>query len=56
MADQPCRLRGSANAVSWSLDFDEFEAAFSVKTRAVILNTPHNPTGKVLKRELRELG
>ena len=26
---------------------DELEAAFNDKTRVLILNTPHNPTGKV---------
>jgi aspartate/methionine/tyrosine aminotransferase len=31
----------------WLLDFDALEKAFTNKTRAVILNTPHNPTGKV---------
>ena len=31
----------------WVLDFDALEAAFSNNTKAIILNTPHNPTGKV---------
>ena len=31
----------------WALDFDELKKAFSNKTKAIILNTPHNPTGKV---------
>ena len=31
----------------WSIDEDELRAAFSARTRAVILNTPNNPTGKV---------
>jgi aspartate/methionine/tyrosine aminotransferase len=31
----------------WVLDFDALEAAFTDKTKAVIVNTPHNPTGKV---------
>jgi aspartate/methionine/tyrosine aminotransferase len=29
------------------LDPDELRAAFSAKTRAIVLNTPHNPTGRV---------
>src|SRR5881409_3465709 len=29
----------------------ELRAAFSDRTRAVIVNTPHNPTGKVFSRE-----
>jgi aspartate/methionine/tyrosine aminotransferase len=31
----------------WSFDRAEFEKAFNNKTRALVLNTPHNPTGKV---------
>jgi aminotransferase len=31
----------------WRLDPDELAAAFTDRTRAIILNTPHNPTGKV---------
>ncbi len=31
----------------WILDFDALAAAFTDKTKALILNTPHNPTGKV---------
>ncbi len=29
------------------LDPDELRSAFSAKTRAIVLNTPHNPTGRV---------
>jgi aminotransferase len=35
----------------WHIDFDELRAAFSPRTRAIILNTPNNPTGKVFTRE-----
>jgi aspartate/methionine/tyrosine aminotransferase len=38
----------------WSFDPDELAAAFSSRTRAVVLNSPHNPTGKVFDAE--ELG
>jgi aminotransferase len=31
----------------WSIDEAELAAAFGPRTRAVIVNTPHNPTGKV---------
>ncbi len=37
----------------WSFDPDELAAAFNNRTRAIILNTPNNPTGKVFSR--REL-
>jgi aminotransferase len=35
----------------WHIDFDELRRAFSKRTRAIILNTPNNPTGKVFTRE-----
>ena len=31
----------------WALELDELRGAFSNKTKAIIINTPHNPTGKV---------
>lgn len=34
-------------APSWDINFDDFEAAISGRTRAVIVNTPSNPSGKV---------
>jgi aspartate/methionine/tyrosine aminotransferase len=35
----------------WSFDPDELAAAFNNRTKAIILNTPNNPTGKVFTRE-----
>jgi aminotransferase len=37
----------------WDFDEGELRAAFSERTKAIIVNTPHNPTGKVFNR--REL-
>ena len=34
----------------WSFDPAELAAAFTNRTRAVIINTPNNPTGKVFRR------
>jgi aspartate/methionine/tyrosine aminotransferase len=34
----------------WTFDPDELAAAFGEKTKAIILNTPNNPTGKVFTR------
>src|SRR5260221_1646843 len=34
----------------WSFDRDQLAAAFGVNTKAIILNTPNNPTGKVFTR------
>jgi N-succinyldiaminopimelate aminotransferase len=39
------------HAPSFRFDPDELRAAFSPRTRAIILNTPHNPTGTVFSRE-----
>jgi N-succinyldiaminopimelate aminotransferase len=40
---------------TWALDPDELRAAFSKRTRALILNTPQNPAGRVFTREELEL-
>ncbi len=43
-------------APDWSFDEAELRAAFGPNTRAVIVNTPHNPTGKVFTRiELEQI-
>ncbi|MGD9683220.1 MAG: pyridoxal phosphate-dependent aminotransferase [Candidatus Obscuribacterales bacterium] len=39
------------NPPDWSFDEEELKKAFNDKTRAIIINTPHNPTGKVFTRE-----
>ena len=36
---------------AWTFDPDELAAAFTNKTKAIIINTPNNPTGKVFTRE-----
>ncbi|MBZ5562961.1 MAG: aminotransferase class I/II-fold pyridoxal phosphate-dependent enzyme, partial [Acidobacteriia bacterium] len=46
---QPCFVR--LHPPDWTIDPKELAAAFSARTRAVILNTPNNPTGKVFARE-----
>ncbi len=38
-------------APDWSFDPEELRAAFGPKTRAIVVNTPHNPTGKVYSRD-----
>lgn len=41
----------------WSYDSKELTAAFNRNTKAIIINTPNNPTGKVFSRkELEEIG
>ncbi|KAI8319511.1 PLP-dependent transferase [Martensiomyces pterosporus] len=41
----------------WKLDMGELESAITKNTRILVLNTPHNPVGKVFTRkELEEIG
>jgi len=40
----------------WKYDYNELAKAFNAKTKAIIINTPNNPTGKVFTaEELREI-
>ena len=45
--------RGGAD--SWTLDPVELASAFTNKTKAIIINTPNNPTGKVFSRDELEM-
>jgi aspartate/methionine/tyrosine aminotransferase len=40
-----------ATPAGWQFDADRLRAAFTPRTKAVIVNTPHNPTGHVFGRE-----
>jgi aspartate/methionine/tyrosine aminotransferase len=40
---------------AWTFDAGELEAAFGPSTKAIIVNTPNNPTGKVFERRELEL-
>jgi N-succinyldiaminopimelate aminotransferase len=35
----------------WSFDVDALRAAFGARTKVLLLNSPHNPTGKVFTRD-----
>ena len=39
----------------FSIDRKELEAAFTKRTKAIIINTPHNPTGKVFAKAELEM-
>ena len=39
------------HAPDWHFDPDELRAAFTPRTKAIVLNTPNNPSGKVFSRE-----
>jgi aspartate/methionine/tyrosine aminotransferase len=43
------------HAPDWSFDPDDLRRAFNDKTRAIVVNTPHNPTGKVYSQGELEL-
>ncbi len=45
------RLRGP----DWTFDPDELKRAFSNRTRAIVINSPNNPTGKVFTRAELEM-
>ena len=53
------KLHPPSGEGEWSFDPRELRAAFNHKTKAIILNTPNNPTGKVFTRaeleQVREL-
>jgi aminotransferase len=52
-----CILSGATPVVvplrppEWNFEPEQLRKAFSPRTRAIIVNTPHNPTGKVYRRE-----
>jgi aminotransferase len=41
----------SLHPPDWTFDEAELRQAFNNNTKAIIINTPHNPTGKVFSRE-----
>lgn len=47
---RPVRL----HAPDWNFKLEDLEAAITNKTKSIILNTPHNPTGKVFTQSEME--
>ena len=47
----PLRADWAETAADWKLDLDELDDALTERTKLLVLNTPHNPTGKVFSRE-----
>ncbi|KAF5695844.1 aminotransferase [Fusarium denticulatum] len=46
----------NSSAADWTIDFDELEKAFTPRTKMIVINTPHNPVGKVFhKDELQKI-
>ncbi|KAI8879667.1 PLP-dependent transferase [Backusella circina FSU 941] len=53
-ADADTRVISSSE---WKLDINELKSKITPKTKMIVLNTPHNPVGKVFdENELREIG
>jgi aspartate aminotransferase len=48
----PVRVR--VDMETWDLDVDAIEAAITERTRAVLVNSPNNPTGKIYPQETLE--
>jgi aminotransferase len=38
------------NRDTWTIDAEALRKAFTPRTKAIVINTPHNPTGRVLTR------
>ncbi|GJQ72825.1 hypothetical protein Trydic_g1474 [Trypoxylus dichotomus] len=54
----PLRLQkksGPISSADWILDQTELEGLFNEKTKLIILNTPHNPLGKVFTKNELEM-
>src|SRR5690348_11119743 len=47
LVQKPTVGGGPISSADWVLDDAEMEAAFNEKTKAIVLNTPNNPLGKV---------
>ncbi|GLG92965.1 hypothetical protein R5R35_001918 [Gryllus longicercus] len=52
---KPKKTTGTIMSSDWVLDPAELESLFNEKTKAIILNTPHNPLGKVFNQQELEM-
>ncbi|KAI1821229.1 aminotransferase class I and II [Xylaria intraflava] len=47
----------TSSSAEWTVDFEQLQKAFTPKTKMIVINTPHNPVGKVFSEaELRRIG
>ncbi|KAK0206621.1 1-aminocyclopropane-1-carboxylate synthase 1 [Desarmillaria ectypa] len=46
----PPKAERKSTSNDWSIDIDELRRAITPKTKVIIINTPHNPVGKVFTR------
>ena len=42
---------GYLSSADWGIDEQELEAAFTPRTKLLVINTPNNPLGKIYTRE-----
>lgn len=55
LAEPTAKIVNVTLAKDFSLDAEKLKAAFNKKTKAILINTPNNPTGMVLSKEEVEL-
>lgn len=48
---RPPTAKETHSASEWTLDIDELRSKCTEKTKMLVLNTPHNPLGKMFSRE-----
>lgn len=41
----------TSSAGEWTVNFEELEKAITPKTKMIVINTPHNPIGKVFRKD-----
>lgn len=50
VALHPPKKDGVSSSSEWTINFDELRSAITSRTKMIIINTPHNPVGKVFKK------
>jgi kynurenine aminotransferase len=54
---RPPAAKKTHSASEWVLDIDELKSKCTERTKMIVLNTPHNPLGKMFsKEELEAIG
>lgn len=54
---RPPAAKKTHSASDWTLDIEELKSKCTDKTKMIVLNTPHNPLGKMFsKEELEAIG
>jgi kynurenine aminotransferase len=48
---RPPTAKNTHSASEWTLDIAELESKCNEKTKMIVLNTPHNPLGKMFSKE-----